>query len=307
MEKVRLLKRSAWSTLVLMTMLVVFPWIVTSVIANLRLAQIAGWQSIKPATEPIGETNTLSQVSTEQYVGSSSSEYILAAVSALAALASILIWRIRRRRVKREEWYTNESPTSPISRVTLVLAVGLIVFIFYGLVMLVRNLPNFIDVSYEMVHPDVSRFLIPLTVIFILACSALGLFLFLRSHESSHVQLNASESGLPEEAHKVASVLGRTIYDLKSGKDYRDTVINCYRALCVILESGGVPNDSSLTAREFDVLAVKKLGRSSEYLHQATFLFEGVLQRRFCFGRRSKEIDRVSRKVAELGDARNEA
>ena len=272
MEKVHLIKRTAWSTLVLMTMLVVFPWIVTSVIANLQLAQIAGWQSTKPATEPVGETNTLSQVSTVQYAGSSSSVYELAALSALAALASILIWRIRRRQdTKREEWwYGNEPPK--MARTALIIAVGLIVFIFYGLVELARNLPNLIYLSYEPVHLDISRFLIPLAVSLILACSISGLLLFFRSHKSPQVYLDPSK--MSEEAHRVASVLDRTIYALKTGSDYRTTVINCYRTLCAILESGGVPNDSTLTARELEALAITKLGGSTEYLREATFLFE---------------------------------
>jgi len=271
-ERVRFVKGGKWSAILLMGILVVFPWIVTGIIANLQLAKITVWQSGNSVTKPVGKRSTTSQMSAVQYVSSPSSGYELAAVFALAVFASIVIWRIQKRRTKREEWYANESPKT--SRVALVMAVGLIVFIFYGLVMLERNLPNLLYPPYDSPLPDISRFLIPLTVSLILACSALGLFLFLRTHESSQVQVNVSESGLPEEAHKVASVLDTTIYALKSGKGYRDTVINCYRALCAILESGGVSNDSSLTAREFEVLAVKMLGRWSKYLHQATFLFE---------------------------------
>jgi hypothetical protein len=269
-ERVRFVKGGSWSAILLMGMLVVFPWIVVGIIANLHLAQMTVWQSGNSVTEPVGKSSTTSQMSALEYGSSSSSGHELAAVFALAVLASIVIWRIQKRRTKREEWYANESPKT--SRVALLMAVGLIVFIFYGLVMLERNLPNLLYAPSPL--PDISRFLIPLTVSLILACSALGLFLFLRTRESSQVQVNVSESGLPEEARKVASVLDTTIYALKSGKGYRDTVINCYRALCAILESGGVPNDSSLTAREFEILAAKMLGRWSEYLHQATFLFE---------------------------------
>jgi hypothetical protein len=271
METVHLLKRNAWSTLMLMTMLVIFPWIVTSVIANLQLAQMAGWQSREPATEPVAETNTPYQVSAVQYAGSSSSWYELAAVSALAALASILIWRIQRRRTKRQDWwYGNEPPK--VARAALMIAVGLIVFIFYGLVELARNLPNFIYLSYEPVHPDISRFLIPLAVSLILACSTSGLLMFFRTHESSQVYLDPTK--MSEEAHQVASVLDRTIYALKTGSDYRRAVIDCYRSLCAILESSGVSNDSTLTARELEALAVSRLGGSTKYLHEATFLFE---------------------------------
>jgi hypothetical protein len=197
--------------------------------------------------------------------------YELAALSALAALASILIWRIRRRRLKREEWwYGNEPPK--VARAALIIAVGLIVFIFYGLVELARNLPNLVYLSYEPVHADISRFLIPLAVSLILACSTSGLLLFFRTHESSQVYLDPTR--MSEEAHHVASVLDRTIYALKTGSDYRSTVIDCYRALCEILESSGVSNDSTLTARELEVLAISRLGGSTEYLREATFLFE---------------------------------
>jgi len=255
----------------LMTVLVIFPWIVTSVIANLQLAQMAGWQSREPATEPVAETNTLYQVSAVQYAGSSSSGFELAAVSALAALTSILIWRIQRRRAKRQDWwYGNEPPK--VARAALIIAVGMIVFIFYGLVELARNLPNFIYLSYEPVHPDISRFLIPLAVSLILVCSTSGLLLFFRTDESSQVYLASTK--MSEEARQVASVLDRTIYALKTGSDYRSAVIDCYRSLCAILESSGVSNDSTLTARELEALAISRLGGSTEYLHEATFLFE---------------------------------
>ena len=252
-------------------MLVVFPWIVTSVIANLQLAQIAGWQSTKPATEPVGQTNTPSQVSTVQYAGSSSSVYELAALSALAALASILIWRIRRRHTKREEWWYGNEPAK-VTRAGLIIAVGLIVFIFYGLVELARNLPNFIYLTYEPVHSDFSRFLIPLAVSLILACSTSGLLLFFRTHESSQVYLDTTR--MSEEAQQVTSALDRTIYALKTGSEYRSAVVDCYRTLCEILESRGVSNDSTLTARELEALAISRLGGSTEYLREATLLFE---------------------------------
>jgi hypothetical protein len=271
MEKVHLLKGTAWSTLVLMTVLVVFPWIVTSVIANLQLAQMTGWQSKEPATVSVGETNTLSQVSTVQYAGSSSSGFELVAVSALAALASIVIWRIRRRRTKREEWWYGNEPAK-VTRAGLIIAVGLIVFIFYGLVELARNLPNFIYLTYEPVHPDFSRFLIPLAVSLILACSTSGLLLFFRTHESSQVYLDTTR--MSEEAQQVTSALDRTIYALKTGSEYRSAVVDCYRTLCEILESRGVSNDSTLTARELEALAISRLGGSTEYLREATLLFE---------------------------------
>ena len=256
----------------LLVVLVVFPSVVANVITNLQLAQITGGESGKPATEPLEHTNTLPQVGTVQYTDSSTSGYELAAVSALAALASILIWRIRKRGAKREEWwYGNEPPK--VGRAALIIAVGLIVFIFYGLVELARNLPNLIYLSYEPVHLDISRFLNPLAVSLILACSISGLLLFFRSHKSPQVYLDPSRMS-EEEAHRVASVLDRTIYALKTGSDYRTTVINCYRTLCAILESGGVPNDSTLTARELEALAITKLGGSTEYLREATFLFE---------------------------------
>jgi len=266
-----LLKGTAWSTLALMTVLVVFPWVVTSVIANLQLAQMAGWQSKEPATVSVGETNTLPQVTTVQYTGSSSSGFELVAVSALAALAPILIWRIRRRRAKREEWWYGNEPAK-VTRAGLIIAVGLIVFIFYGLVELARNLPNFIYLTYEQVHPDFSRFLTPLAVSLILACSTLGLLLFFRTRESSQVYLDTMR--MSEEAQQVTSALDRTIYALKTGSEYRSAVVDCYRTLCEILESRGVSNDSTLTARELEALAIRRFGGSTEYLREATLLFE---------------------------------
>jgi hypothetical protein len=259
----------------MMTLLVVFPWMVAGIIANLQLGQRSGWKTPQPITSSAEESNksTLPEMVTKQYVGSTNSECIeYVEVAACAALASAVVWRLRRRGAKREEWYAYEpAPKDPFA---LVVAVSLIVFTFYGMMVLVRYLPSLLRPGYAPVRVDVSGYLPPIAICGILACSSLGLFLFFRSHRSSQVYFDRCEPRMSEGTQEFVSVLDETVYALKTGNDYRGAIISCYRALCTVLERGGVPNKSSLTAREFEALATFKLNLSSGHLHEATLLFE---------------------------------
>ena len=275
MQNKRSSKENRCTAFGMMTLLVIFPWMVAGIIANLQLGQRSGWQTPQPIAPSTEESNksALPQMGTQQYVGSPSSGYIEYTVAICAALASIVAWRLRRRGTKREEWYVHESaPTK--NPFALVVAVSLIVFTFYGMMALVRYLPSLLHLGYAPVRVDVSGYLAPIAICGIFVCSALGLFLFFRSRGSSQAYLDLCEYGMPDEAQKFASVLDETVYALKTGNDYRGAIISCYRTLCDVLERGGVPNKSSLTAREFEALATSKLNLSSGHLHEATLLFE---------------------------------
>ena len=269
-------KGNRWAVFGMMALLVIFPWIVAGIIANLQLGQRSSWHPPQPITPPAEESNksTLPQTGTQQYLASPSSGYIeYVGVAVCAALACVAVWRLRRRDAKREDWYVHEFvPTR--DPFTLVVAVGLIVFTFYGMITLVKYLPNLVQLGYAPARVDVSGYLAPIAISGIFACSSLGLFLFFRSRGSSQAYSDLCESEISEEAQKFASVLDETVYALRTGNDYRDAIIGCYRALCAVLERGGVPNKSSLTAREFEALATSKINLSSGHLHEATLLFE---------------------------------
>jgi hypothetical protein len=276
MQNKRLSKENRFAAFGMMTLLVIFPWMVAGIIANLQLGQRSGWQTPQPIAPIVEESDksASTQMSTRQYVGSPSSGYIeYVGVAACAALACVVAWRLRRRAAKGEEWYAYE-PAPIKDPFGLVIAVSLIGFTFYGMMALVRYLPSLLQPDHATVRVDVSGYLAPIAICGILACTSLGLFLFFRSCGSSRAYLDPGESELSGESQKFASILDEAVYALKIGNDCRGTIIGCYRALCAVLERGGISTKSSLTAREFEALAASKLNLSSGHLHEATLLFE---------------------------------
>jgi hypothetical protein len=251
---------------------VAFPWIVSSLIANLQLLAI-GKESSSPPAQPVEEHNSPLQMGIAQYNSSLEVGNIeLVAIVASAIITLFLVWKLRRR-ARRQDWYAYENLTTT-HPFAFVIALGLIVLIFYGLITLVRILPNSIPPNLAPSHMDASRFLVPLAVGVIISSSVLGLFLFFREYRSSQPCPNPLGTKVSEEVQRFAYILDHTIYSLRSGMDYRTTIIDCYRALCKVLERCGVPNSSSLTPREFETLSLSKLNISSRYLREATLLFE---------------------------------
>jgi Domain of unknown function (DUF4129) len=78
----------------------------------------------------------------------------------------------------------------------------------------------------------------------------------------------------PDEAVEVMAILDQARTSLKFGSDYRGTVLNCYKAICRVLQRDTPIDDSRLTAREFESLAAKKLSVGQIYIHDVTALFE---------------------------------
>ena len=97
MQNRRLSKENRLAAFGMMTLLVVFPWMVAGIIANLQLGQRSGWQNPQPITSSVEESNksTLPEMVTNQYVGSANSGYIeYVGIAACAALASVAVWRL---------------------------------------------------------------------------------------------------------------------------------------------------------------------------------------------------------------------
>jgi hypothetical protein len=77
-----------------------------------------------------------------------------------------------------------------------------------------------------------------------------------------------------EERQEFASVLERASQSLKAGDEPRSVIIECYRALCEVLQKRGAVNNPSMTAREFEGASQRRLAVRPDLLHRFTALFE---------------------------------
>jgi hypothetical protein len=87
-----------------------------------------------------------------------------------------------------------------------------------------------------------------------------------RMTNAHHSQLDARE--------QAADLVQETIAKLKSAKEYHDTIIQCYKRMCMILTNVGLGTVSEETAREFAEKASSKLQIGKDAVTGLTFLFE---------------------------------
>jgi len=79
---------------------------------------------------------------------------------------------------------------------------------------------------------------------------------------------------LEKQRNEVANILDQTVSHLRWGGEYRQTVLECYRKICEILESMSKIDGRLLTAREFEAAVGDRLKLKSPYLSQITDIFE---------------------------------
>jgi hypothetical protein len=75
-------------------------------------------------------------------------------------------------------------------------------------------------------------------------------------------------------ASEFSHVIDSTVYSLRSGSDFRLAVLSCYKSLCDTLQDGGASDRPELTAREFEVVAERRLAVNRDHLRLITQLFE---------------------------------
>lgn len=103
---------------------------------------------------------------------------------------------------------------------------------------------------------------------------------FLMVWRGFRVRLGSTEpfedDGLAAEERRtrVADVLDAAAARLGSGSSYRDTVIQCYKTISVVLGDRSDVDGRVLTAREFEAQVVEKLKVGPGYLSRMTGLFE---------------------------------
>jgi len=77
-----------------------------------------------------------------------------------------------------------------------------------------------------------------------------------------------------EEGPTIEEIASQTIDRLKTEKDYRKTVIDCYKQMCNWMGNNGVKKDSYQTPREFAMASKGHLQMSPENLYSLTQIFE---------------------------------
>jgi hypothetical protein len=82
------------------------------------------------------------------------------------------------------------------------------------------------------------------------------------------------ESDSDEIAKGFTRAIDGAVYSIRTGSDFRMAVLRCYKSLCDILQDGGASNAPEMTAREFEVMAVKKLAIPRGNIQRMTELFE---------------------------------
>ena len=77
-----------------------------------------------------------------------------------------------------------------------------------------------------------------------------------------------------EEGQTIEDIASQTINRLKTEKDYRKTVIDCYKQMCNWMGNNGVKKDTYQTPREFAMASKGHLKMSPESLYALTQIFE---------------------------------
>ena len=77
-----------------------------------------------------------------------------------------------------------------------------------------------------------------------------------------------------EEKPTIKDIASNTIDRLRTERDTRKTVINCYKQMCDWMGNNGVKKDSYQTPREFAMASKGRLQMSPESLYSLTQIFE---------------------------------
>ena len=97
-----------------------------------------------------------------------------------------------------------------------------------------------------------------------------GVHLAYRARSSSSDNSEAEA----EVKQQAAELVQQTITSLKSAKKYHETILQCYKKMCVILSNAGLETASEETAREFAESISTKLRVGDAAVTGLTFLFE---------------------------------
>jgi hypothetical protein len=258
-------------SIALVTLLFIFPWLAVTLIANLSIIP-----TIAPPSNPTPPVNTGGGpvVVVPSLVQGPSLVELAVLGGALSLAGGFIIWRSWKRRRKSEDyWYVENQKGNPLVPILLL---GLVAVAFYGLSTLLRYgtiIPG--GQGQGVIFPNLLPYLAAGAII---ASAAVGAALFLSlggfPNASSTKPSSAEPSSGRAEEERIAEVLKDTARALGHGSDYRGTILDCYRAICQILDRDEENESAKLTAREFEALVASRVKVDSRYLHEATMLFE---------------------------------
>lgn len=102
------------------------------------------------------------------------------------------------------------------------------------------------------------------------------IFFFRGLHMALHYRNQISEETNREDElkKKAAEAVQQAILGLKTTKEYREIILQCYKHMCNIFANSGVAISQNETAREFAANISSKLYMSTEAVRGLTFLFE---------------------------------
>lgn len=95
---------------------------------------------------------------------------------------------------------------------------------------------------------------------------------------------------------KATEVIRRTLTMLEAGNNYQETILACYRQMCVLLAEVGLEIGLAQTPREFAQLSSGKLRFGKEAVNTLTFLFEEARYSQHSVGddKRTKAISQLT-------------
>ena len=117
---------------------------------------------------------------------------------------------------------------------------------------------------------------------------------------------NRGETTTPGDTikQKATEVVGKTVRMLESGNNYQETILACYRQMCILLAEIGLEIGLAETPREFALQASKKLRFGKEAVNTLTFLFEEARYSQHSLGddKRSIAISQLTTLEKELSE-----
>jgi hypothetical protein len=202
---------------------------------------------------------------------------------ALAMFSAIIYirWTRNKRRKKDEFFWVYQK--IPMSKLSQALALAFVILLLGGLIEAIRILGPTFQSGYGGGASDLGQ-LGAVTqyaeIATIIAGSGVGIFILLRRSDTLQMRkpnraIRAESLPIEERAKELKGILDEAISSLDLGRDYRSTIINCYKGVVSLLERSGMPQQTSLTPREFEEEIASRIGLSrSKYLHEITKLFE---------------------------------
>ncbi len=101
-----------------------------------------------------------------------------------------------------------------------------------------------------------------------------GFFIYQKYDIFDMFDLKVKEKDKKEIEKDVSSAVDRAIRDLLEGKDIKDTILECYNQMSLILEEKGVRDEKHMTPREFENAANENLDVTTSKISRIREIFE---------------------------------